>query len=190
MEQCIVKYNESYNAYDTLLRFPRNFNRVRMFFDTGASKTIITLQEFLRHREYAKHKDEIIKQLENSSYLRVEPRSASGDKITGYLCHLNNIQLDKQTVKSFYFFLVPNEKSQDSLLGNDFLHYCNYAHDANGDIVIESFDLKSYEEYFERLTSHDVKHRSLDLRSLLENLETKAEREIKVELASLRVFKD
>ena len=101
------------------------------------------------------HKDEIINQLKNSSCLRVEPRSASGDQIIGYLCHLNNVLLDKQIIKSFYFFLVPNEKSQDSLLGNYFLYHCSYAHHTNGDIVIESFNSESYEAYFERITNYD-----------------------------------
>ncbi len=188
VEQCVVKYNKFYNAYDILLSLQENFNDIRIFFDTGASKTIITLKEFLQPYEYRKHKDEIIKQLENSSYLRVEPRSASGNKITGYLCHLNNVQLGDEVVDSFYFFLVPDERLQDSLLGNDFLHYCDYVHDANRDIVIKSFDLESYEEYFEKLTSHNLKHRSLDLRSLLENLEIKVE--TKSDLASLKAFKD
>lgn len=170
LQQCIVKYNKPYNAYDVLLSFQENFNDVQMFFDTGASKTIITLKEFLRHHEYIKHKDEIINQLKNSSCLRVEPRSASGDQIIGYLCHLNNVLLDKQIIKSFYFFLVPNEKSQDSLLGNDFLHHCSYAHHTNGDIVIESFNFESYEAYFERITNYDLEHQSLDLRSLLDKI--------------------
>ncbi len=176
MKQCVVKYNESYNAYDVYLKFPERFSRVQMFFDTGASRTVITLHELLRPYEYAKHKDKIIRQLENSFYLRVEPRSASGDKITGYLCYLNNVQLDDGTIDSFYFFLVPNEKSQDSLLGNDFLHCCDYVHDANGDIVIKSFDSESYEEYFEKLTSHNLKYRSLDLRSLLDGLKSSKDR--------------
>ncbi len=172
MQQCVVKYNKPYNAYDILLSFQESFNDVRMFFDTGASKTIITLKEFLRHREYIKHKDEIIKQLKNSSCLRVEPRSASGDQITGYLCHLNNVQLDKQVIKSFYFFLVTNEKSQDSLLDNDFLHHCSYTHHANGDVVIESFNSESYEAYFKRITNHNLEYQSLDLRSLLDRIES------------------
>lgn len=188
VEQCVVKYNKFYNAYDVLLSLQENFNDIRIFFDTGASRTVITLKEFLQPYEYVKHKDEIIKQLENSSYLRVEPRSASGGKIIGYLCHLNNVQLGDGMIDSFYFFLVPNERSQDSLLGNDFLHYCDYVHDANGDIAIKSFDSGSYEEYFERLTSHNLKYRSLDLRSLFENLKPKVE--TKADLASLSVFKD
>ena len=126
--------------------------------DTGASRTSISLLSFIgANYDYSESDAERIEeellilknkgkhsQIEGSN-LAIEFHSASGDNLFGFLTDMGKVFIGNTELQHFYYYFVPKNKTAFALLGNDFLHNCEYKHDIGGNIVITKFDESGYE---------------------------------------------
>lgn len=133
-------------------------------FDTGAAQTIISLGAFSKGLSTQNINSILtqIKQVNSFSF-----RDASGNILKAYPCYLKNITINKIFLDIFYFWLNPNLNLKKALLGNDFIKYCNFNHNINGDIIIKDFDKKNY------LKSHMKKRKFIQEIEISEFVEEK-----------------
>ena len=81
----------------------------------------------------------------NSSFKKVF-KSASGDEMIGYMVDAKNTTIGDTTLDHFYYYLIPQNKRQVALVGNDFLDFCSYSHDICGNIKINTIDMEKYKD--------------------------------------------
>ncbi len=157
------------NCYFTFL--DRNGTLIPLQCDTGASKTSISLLALTEDSfDYSKEKAERIeeellvrqnhgehKQIKGNN-LAIELNSASGEKMFGFLCDMGEVSIGNATFQHFYYYFVPKNKTAFALLGNDFLHNCEYSHNIQGNIVVTKFDEDAYvRSHKNALTQAEIK---------------------------------
>ena len=139
--------------------------------DTGASKTSISLlslieDNFEYSKEYATQIEENLLNSKNQgkheqikgNNLTIQLRSASGEKIFGFLTDMGKVSIGNTVLEHFYYYFVPKNKTAFALLGNDFLHNCEYKHNIRGNIVVTKFDEDNYvKNHQNALTQNEIK---------------------------------
>ena len=76
----------------------------------------------------------------------------------GFLTDMGEVSIGSATFSHFYYYFVPKNKSSFALLGNDFLHNCEYNHSIRGNILITKFDEDSYiNSHKNALTQNEIK---------------------------------
>lgn len=172
---------------------------IEMFWDTGASKTIIYPNfikglkgvSLIKLKGLKEYLDQEAK-MENvfghyeSKYVQRRFKSASGDDVTGILCCKQNVLIDELLLKNFYFFLVfsKDETKADELsclLGSDFISCCDRQACIASDEIFTQFDEELYEQRYQKLIK--VKgQKPYDLNLLMET-KPKSQQLIKVDAA-------
>ena len=120
-----------------------NNNIIAIKFDTGAVNTIISLEALCGSK--ACNKQKIIQYVQGCGNLHTKNfKSASGNNMTGVLCHAKNVKLSGCNIEDFYYYLIINVNESIALLGDDFISYCNFTHQVGKDIDIVGFDRENY----------------------------------------------
>ena len=79
----------------------------------------------------------------------------SSKGVSGYLCNIMNCRINDEEVKKFFFYLSFDAKN--SLLGMDYLNFCNInKNGVGGDLVLSDFNSDEYEKYYEKLQAYDI----------------------------------
>ena len=112
-------------------------------FDNGAGSTVVSIDAYAQDLSNDEKK-RIRDYCEAHSNGKSRFRSASGDFFFGYPVVANNVFLGNTCFREFYYYIVIDNKRNISLLGVDFLDNCEYNHSPHGNIIIGTFDEKSY----------------------------------------------
>lgn len=130
-----------------------NRRRLHFVWDTGAFISVLSVSNFIKDTESTGYK-KLVKSIdEDTEYIDYNSVSGSGK---GVLRMVKNLRIHGLLIKSFYFLLVKDVKrivdgepyyAGVSLLGADFIDFCHYAHDVEGDITVSGFDSNKYTLY-------------------------------------------
>ncbi len=161
-------FDKNTNCYFTFL--DKDGTLIPLQFDTGASRTSISLLSLVENNfDYSQDKAEKMEeylliqknkgqheQIKGNN-LVVELRSASGEKLFGFLADMGRISIGNSVFEHFYYYFVPKNKTAFALLGNDFLHNCEYKHAIQGNIIVTKFDEDSYvQSHKDALSESDI----------------------------------
>lgn len=143
----------------------------KLKFDTGAVNTVVHAQ-ILSFKPKGKeeyngklvenkiielyNKKGIDLSQDNNTYRR-KFYAASGGDFYGYLTRFDDVKIDGFSIPAFYLYMVPQNDKIIALLGNDFLRYCQYYHNIEGDIIITKIDENKYlDDYQHALSINDI----------------------------------
>lgn len=124
-----------------------------MKFDTGAVNTVIGLRTLFKYLS-KNNLDNLISMFESSGIHKERFNSASGDELYGYPCILHDVEISGTSIKNFCFYIIVNDKRTLSLLGNDFISFCDFSHKEGGDIIITKYnDTEAYRSFMNKSKS-------------------------------------
>ena len=112
------------HTYSVMVRNISPNTALSMKFDTGSVATVISVDAL----KVNVRKDRFISLLnERDVPVRIF-HSASGNELMGYPVVAENVLISGQAIESFYYYLIVNVDYSISLLGDDFISSCEYAH--------------------------------------------------------------
>lgn len=118
-----------------------------MKFDTGAVNTVIGLRTLFKYLS-KNNLDKLLNMFEISGIHKEKFNSASGDALYGYPCVLHDVEVSGIRIKNFCFYIIVNDKRTLSLLGNDFISFCDFSHKKGEDIIITNYnDVEAYKSF-------------------------------------------
>lgn len=125
-----------------------NGQDIMLKFDTGASSSIISFNYF---KENISNEviDIVVNYCEKNCKIKQSFIASTGDSMIGYLVDAGQIKMGKNILPHFYYYFIPKNNKCVALLGNDFLHYCEYSHKICGDIIISNIDMNEYQKKFQ-----------------------------------------
>lgn len=162
-------YDKNTNCYFTFLN--KNGILIPLQCDNGSSHSSISLLSLIEdgfeytqdkasqiEEELLIQKNEGKREIVKGNNLVVKLKSASGDDMFGFLTDMGKISIGDADFEHFYYYFVPKNKTAFALMGNDFLHHCEYKHNIGGNIVITGFDEDGYiNSHKEALTQNEIK---------------------------------
>lgn len=131
---------------DESLKFKRS-----LILDTGAYCSLISITSLLELGLVSNNNLDLLREgFQNGNIYVRKMKSASSHIIDCVPCVLRNIYLDDTLIKEFYFYLPLDTSLSSTLLGLDFIRFCNFIKDSETKITITSFDYSRYKENFLR----------------------------------------
>lgn len=115
-------------------------NKITAKFDTGAVRTVISLDTLVGKTFAKKYESVFINQCD-----ALEFTSASGHKMYGVGSSFHNVRVSGIYLKEFYFHLLLGSNRSVALLGDDFILCCRFTHEPKQDILAD-IDVLCYQE--------------------------------------------
>lgn len=148
-----IRYAEK-ESYYTVRLSGLNDDIITGKFDTGAVATIIT------SKKLGLSDDQVERLKEHFKTSGIEPEnfySATDGKMGGYLVKAENVMLYGTVLKSFYYYLILDNRLDKALLGDDFISCCTFNHKPKSDIIITTIDMDMYSSsYYGKVDCVDI----------------------------------
>ena len=148
-----IRYAEK-ESYYTVRLSGLNDDIITGKFDTGAVATIIT------SKKLGLSDDQVERLKEYFKTSGIEPEnfySAPDGKMGGYLVKAENVMLYGTVLKSFYYYLILDNRLDKALLGDDFISCCTFTHKPKSDIIITTIDMDMYSSsYYGKVDCVDI----------------------------------
>lgn len=133
----MIEAHHENGAYFVMLRTPNAENPiVTMKFDSGAINTVISVEALTAKTI---DKDQLVGNIKGKAARKMF-RSASGNKMEGYLVCATDVVLSGKVFDEFYYYLLVDVDDSVGLLGDDFISKCEFSHKIDGNIEITAFD--------------------------------------------------
>ena len=169
-KEIVANWNFLSNNYGIKLSTDSSVSETYITFDTGAAVTVLGCNMLFDLGITESRSELAIMRLLTIS--GITPRvfySATKTEMLGYPCVIENMKLSGVVIDKFYFYLFLGGDNPDvSLLGNDFLKYCEYTKKLDSDIVITDFNNILYESNF---LSETKSKRAFPVNLILDELE-------------------
>ena len=144
------KFNSKSNSYTVDLNDNALWSAM-LYVDTGAAYTIVNFDVLGLFYD----RDSLENELKKQQVFKREFGAISSKGVSGYLCNIMNCRINDEEVKKFFFYLSFDAKN--SLLGMDYLNFCNInKNGVGGDLVLSDFNSDEYEKYYEKLQAYDI----------------------------------
>ena len=135
---------------DRSLKFKRS-----LILDTGAYCSLISITSLLELGLVSNDNLDLLREgFQNGNICVRKMKSASNHIIDCVPCVLRDIYLDDTLIKEFYFYLPLDTSLSSTLLGLDFIRFCNFTKESETKITITSFDYVRYKENFLRSSNN------------------------------------
>lgn len=166
MNYCKVKYSKQAKTYTIVVpEFQQGLRRITFKFDTGATDTMITVNALFTNSKIAKKAVWFLNRCYSNKekYASKCLRAASGSKMKGILCSVNDFAFNGLKSFKFYFYLIFSTANPKALLGVDFIRCCDFNCKIGQDIEITKF----YNGIYPGMFSIRDKARAIDISELL-----------------------
>ena len=141
----LINLDAEFGIYGYIINVIGNNIALKMKFDTGANKTVISSQ--LIFGDMTQEQIDIIRKYCNEKVTPEIFTSASGHNIIGYPAILENVIIGDACIEHFFYYLILEDLENDrqiALLGNNFINCCEFSHQINGNIHLLHFDEEKY----------------------------------------------
>ena len=125
-------------------------NLTQFIFDTGAERTVISIEMICRGMSETV-KRQFIDTLGSSKYSEKFSSVAKKSDIVGIPYKFNDVKIGNMRLQQLLCYVIFKSNKSIALLGDDFVSCCKYNHNYSEDIIVDGFDFDTYNKSIDNI---------------------------------------